>query len=75
MIIARNLIFSYEKTAGLAGPFPVRGSTTEGNNMPDIPFYLDDEHYKKYKTLSKEKKTEINAKVRKGYYSELDKVR
>ncbi len=36
---------------------------------------VDDEHYKKYKTLSKEKKTEINAKVHKGYYSELDKVR
>lgn len=41
--------------------------------MPDIPFYLNDKHYKIYKKLSKNKKTEINAKVRKIYYRELDK--
>ena len=43
--------------------------------MPDIPFYLNDKHYKIYKKLAKEKKTELNAKVRKIYYSELDKMR
>jgi hypothetical protein len=43
--------------------------------MPDIPFYLDDNHYKIYKKIAKDKKTEINAKVRKIYYRELDRKR
>lgn len=43
--------------------------------MAEVKFYLDEPHHNIYKKLSKEKKTEINAKVRKVYYRELDKAR
>jgi hypothetical protein len=43
--------------------------------MPDIPFYLDMDHYKKYKSLENEQKREINAKLRKTMYKELDKAK
>ncbi len=43
--------------------------------MPEITFYLDQEHWNKYKSLDNEKKKEINAKARELMYKELDKVR
>lgn len=43
--------------------------------MPDISFYLDEEHWKKYKQLDDKTKKEINAKARKLMYRELDKAK
>jgi|OpeIllAssembly_1097287.scaffolds.fasta_scaffold2708020_1 hypothetical protein len=41
--------------------------------MPDIPFYLDDRHYKKYKKLTPQTKKGVNEKVREIYYDLIDK--
>ncbi len=43
--------------------------------MPEITFYLDQDHWSKYKSLDDEKKREINKKARELMYKELDKVR
>ena len=43
--------------------------------MPDIPFYLDQTRWNKYKSLDDAKKKEINARVRKLMYRELDKTK
>jgi len=42
--------------------------------MPDIKFYMDQEHWDKYRQIEKETKTKIMAKARKLIYQELDKL-
>ncbi len=43
--------------------------------MPDIRIYADMDHFIKYRGLSEDKKSEINAKARQLIYKELDRLK
>lgn len=40
--------------------------------MPEVAFYLDDQHYRKYKKLNPKSKRALNEKVRTLYYKLID---
>lgn len=43
--------------------------------MPEIKFYMDHDHYGKYRELDNETKSKINTKARQLIYRELDKLK